>query len=78
VSGAGDTVISTLAFGVASGLNFLDAARLANLAAGIVVGKIGTQPINLIELKASLQSGDGRLNGNYISKIASRGLLPCV
>jgi D-beta-D-heptose 7-phosphate kinase/D-beta-D-heptose 1-phosphate adenosyltransferase len=73
VSGAGDTVISTLAFGVAAGLDFPDAARLANLAAGIVVGKLGTQPINLIELKALLHSGDGMLHGNYISKVASRG-----
>jgi D-beta-D-heptose 7-phosphate kinase/D-beta-D-heptose 1-phosphate adenosyltransferase len=42
VSGAGDTVIATLAAGIAGGLSLLDAARLANLAAGIVVGKIGT------------------------------------
>lgn len=73
VSGAGDTVISTLAFGVAGRLDFVDAARLANLAAGIVVGKLGTQPINLLELKASLQAGGGMLHGNYISKVASRG-----
>ena len=73
VSGAGDTVISTVAFGVAGRLDFPDAARLANLAAGIVVGKLGTQPINMIELKASLHAGDGMLYGNYISKVASRG-----
>jgi D-beta-D-heptose 7-phosphate kinase / D-beta-D-heptose 1-phosphate adenosyltransferase len=73
VSGAGDTVISTLAWGVAAGLEFPDAAHLANLAAGIVVGKLGTQPINLIELRASLRAGDGPLLGNYISKVASRG-----
>lgn len=73
VSGAGDTVISTLAAGVAAGFDFADAARLANLAAGIVVGKLGTQPINLIELKASLHEGGAVLSGNFISKVASRG-----
>ena len=42
VSGAGDTVIATLAAGIAAGLSFVNAAQLANVAAGIVVGKIGT------------------------------------
>lgn len=42
VSGAGDTVVATLAGGLAVGLALPVAARLANLAAGIVVGKIGT------------------------------------
>jgi len=71
VSGAGDTVIATLSLGVASGLTFPNAAKLANLAAGIVVGKIGTQPINLLELKASLGMNGSKLSGNYINKIAS-------
>ena len=55
VSGAGDTVIATLALGVGSGFGFQTSAKIANLAAGIVVGKIGTQAINLFELKASLK-----------------------
>lgn len=42
VSGAGDTVLATLATGIGAGLSWLDAARLANVAAGIVVGKVGT------------------------------------
>ena len=42
VSGAGDTVVATLAAGLAAGLNLRVAVRLANVAAGIVVGKIGT------------------------------------
>lgn len=42
VSGAGDTVVAALAAGLATGLTLPVAARLANLAAGIVVGKIGT------------------------------------
>jgi D-beta-D-heptose 7-phosphate kinase/D-beta-D-heptose 1-phosphate adenosyltransferase len=71
VSGAGDTVIATLSLGIVSGLTFPEAAHLANLAAGIVVGKVGTQPISLFELKASLGiNGVGSI-GNYINKVAS-------
>ncbi|NWK78265.1 D-glycero-beta-D-manno-heptose-7-phosphate kinase [Aquitalea sp. LB_tupeE] len=50
VSGAGDTVIATLAAGIASGMGFEEAAHLANRAAGIVVGKMGTSPITIEEL----------------------------
>src|SRR5206468_6955144 len=42
VSGAGDTVVGTLAAGIAAGLDLKIAARLANIAAGVVVGKVGT------------------------------------
>ena len=42
VSGAGDTVVAALAAALAAGVGLEDAARLANIAAGIVVGKIGT------------------------------------
>ncbi len=42
VSGAGDTVVATLAAGLAAGLQTKVAVRLANIAAGIVVGKVGT------------------------------------
>jgi len=54
VSGAGDTVIATLALAAASGIAIEDAARLANAAAGIVVGKVGTVPIARHELLAAL------------------------
>ncbi|MBF0135387.1 MAG: D-glycero-beta-D-manno-heptose-7-phosphate kinase [Magnetococcales bacterium] len=60
VSGAGDTVIATLTAGLASGLSRLDALHLANLAAGIVVGKVGTTPITLEELRAIVADGHGR------------------
>ena len=56
VSGAGDTVTATLGLCVGSGLPFPDGARVANLAAGIVVGKVGTQPIALLELQSSLDT----------------------
>jgi D-beta-D-heptose 7-phosphate kinase/D-beta-D-heptose 1-phosphate adenosyltransferase len=54
VSGAGDTVIATLAAGLAGGLQVETAIELANLAAGIVVSKVGTVPIARHELMAAL------------------------
>ena len=54
VSGAGDTVIATLAASLAGGLQIETAVELANLAAGIVVGKVGTVPIARHELVAAL------------------------
>ncbi len=54
VSGAGDTVIATFAAGLAAGLRWVDTAHLANLAAGVVVGKVGTAPITAQELLAAL------------------------
>jgi D-beta-D-heptose 7-phosphate kinase/D-beta-D-heptose 1-phosphate adenosyltransferase len=54
VSGAGDTVIATLALAFASGLGMETAVQLANVAAGIVVGKVGTVPVNRDELLTSL------------------------
>lgn len=54
VSGAGDTVISVLALCLASGLNPETAVELANVAAGIVVGKVGTVPVEKYELLAAL------------------------
>jgi D-beta-D-heptose 7-phosphate kinase/D-beta-D-heptose 1-phosphate adenosyltransferase len=50
VSGAGDTVIGVFTLALASGANMLDAARLANIAAGIVVGKVGVAVTNQKEL----------------------------
>jgi D-beta-D-heptose 7-phosphate kinase/D-beta-D-heptose 1-phosphate adenosyltransferase len=54
VSGAGDTVIATLALCVASGLKPETAVELANVAAGIVVGKVGTAPVEKYELLSTL------------------------
>ncbi len=54
VSGAGDTVIATLALSLASGLAIESAVALANVAAGIVVSKVGTVPITRDELITSL------------------------
>lgn len=50
VTGAGDTVIGTMALGLAAGGTLLEAARLANRAAGIVVGKFGPATVTVDEL----------------------------
>lgn len=54
VTGAGDTVIATLALAQTAGFNLIDSCMLSNHAAGIVVGKIGCVPCELEELKQSL------------------------
>jgi len=54
VSGAGDTVVAVLALCLASGLGAEIAVQLANVAAGIVVGKVGTVPVEKHELLAAL------------------------
>lgn len=55
VTGAGDTVIATLAAALAAGATMLEAASLANHAAGIVVGKVGTATTNADELLATFE-----------------------
>lgn len=56
VTGAGDTVISTLAACLAAGSSLPDATVLANQAAGLVVAKLGTATVTQNELKASLHT----------------------
>ena len=57
VTGAGDTVIGTMALALAAGATVVDAARLANRAAGIVVGKFGPATVS----PAELTGGDAQL-----------------
>lgn len=54
VSGAGDTVIATLAVSHATGLEMADSARLATIAAGIVVGRLGTATVYRTDIKSAL------------------------
>lgn len=54
VSGAGDTVVSVFGLAAASGLSFREAASLANTAAGIVVGKVGTATVSREELMRAI------------------------
>ncbi|HEY0081103.1 MAG TPA: D-glycero-beta-D-manno-heptose-7-phosphate kinase [Pyrinomonadaceae bacterium] len=58
VTGAGDTVIATLSAAVAAGASLVEAAMLANHAAGIVVGKLGTATADAAELVASITSDE--------------------
>ena len=53
VTGAGDTVIATMTLALAAGASLVDAARLANRAAGIVVGKFGPATVSVEELRGS-------------------------
>ena len=55
VSGAGDTVIATLALSLASGAKMQEAAKISNLAAGIVVGKLGTATVAPEELVEAIR-----------------------
>ena len=54
VTGAGDTVVAVSTLALAAGASMLDAARIANCAAGIVVGKVGTATVTTEELRKSL------------------------
>ncbi len=73
VTGAGDTVIATLALAIAADTSFSQACALANIAAGIVVGKMGTSVVNETELRAKIyysqESGFGVLSEEQL-KIA--------
>ena len=59
VTGAGDTVIAVLAVMLAQGNDFEAAARAANVAAGIVVGKLGAASVNYDELSRAMKSKPG-------------------
>ena len=51
VTGAGDTVIASIAFALSSGKNIDDTAKFSNLAAGVVVGKIGSATVSIDEIE---------------------------
>jgi D-beta-D-heptose 7-phosphate kinase/D-beta-D-heptose 1-phosphate adenosyltransferase len=57
VTGAGDTVISALTLAMAAGARAVDAARISNFAAGIVVGVVGTATVKPEELKQKISAG---------------------
>jgi D-beta-D-heptose 7-phosphate kinase/D-beta-D-heptose 1-phosphate adenosyltransferase len=66
VSGAGDTVVAAVALGLAVGASIVDAAALANIAAGIVVGKRGTATVTPGEIMASLKPLQGHADSQKI------------
>jgi D-beta-D-heptose 7-phosphate kinase/D-beta-D-heptose 1-phosphate adenosyltransferase len=57
VTGAGDTANAALTLGIVAGLSMVDAAHLANIAAGIVVGEVGTAAVSCERLSAIIQAG---------------------
>jgi D-beta-D-heptose 7-phosphate kinase/D-beta-D-heptose 1-phosphate adenosyltransferase len=61
VSGAGDTVVATLAAAIAVDVPLADAARLSNIAAGIVVGKVGTAVARQHDIFAAITPATGAL-----------------
>lgn len=58
VTGAGDTAVATLGFALAGKIPVVDAVRIANAAAGIVVGKVGAVAVRREELAGALSSGE--------------------
>ncbi len=61
VSGAGDTVIATLAWAMVQGQSLDESIHVANVAAGIVVSKLGTTPIGYGELQRALHASDDKV-----------------
>ena len=57
VTGAGDTVMATMALALAAGASFEQAARLANYAGGLVVMKRGTATVSAAELRRAVTHG---------------------
>ncbi|QIR13667.1 bifunctional D-glycero-beta-D-manno-heptose-7-phosphate kinase/D-glycero-beta-D-manno-heptose 1-phosphate adenylyltransferase HldE [Shewanella aestuarii] len=68
VTGAGDTVISALATSIAAGSTLAQACAIANTAAGVVVGKLGTSTVSRIELINALNIRDGESGFGVLSE----------
>lgn len=70
VSGAGDTVVATMALALAGGLSGEDAATLANIAGSVVVGKIGTAVVTQEDLARELRHDQSRISEDKIMSFA--------
>lgn len=66
VSGAGDTVVATMALAMAGGISLPDSAALANLAGSVVVTKIGTATVTQDELRTEVMQGQSRFSEGKI------------
>ena len=75
VTGAGDMVLSMFGMIVGSGHSFEEAAPLANVAAGIEVGKIGATPVSKGEILSELMSGKSHLSGKIKDVEVLMGIL---
>ncbi|TAP41680.1 bifunctional D-glycero-beta-D-manno-heptose-7-phosphate kinase/D-glycero-beta-D-manno-heptose 1-phosphate adenylyltransferase HldE [Alteromonas sp. KUL49] len=67
VTGAGDTVVSTLSVALACGSSYEDACVLANIAASVVVGKLGTSTVSNTELAVALGEESVHLDGGVMT-----------
>ena len=67
VSGAGDTVLSVLGLALGLGASFQEGIKMANAAAGVVVGKVGTAPISIAELTSALTNTGRRFPSKHRS-----------
>ena len=68
VSGAGDTVIAIMAAGIAGGLELSDTLHMSNIAAGVVVAKVGVYPINSRELLQAVIFAQGKEQSEKITE----------
>ena len=71
VAGAGDTVVAAVGAGLAAGADAADAARLANAAAGVVVGKVGTAVAEPAEIARALIRSDAARLEDKVMPLAS-------
>jgi D-beta-D-heptose 7-phosphate kinase/D-beta-D-heptose 1-phosphate adenosyltransferase len=72
VTGAGDTVVATVALGLAARLPVREAAALANQAAGVVVGKVGTATVSREELAQAILDGAGPARSRRANRPGAR------
>jgi D-beta-D-heptose 7-phosphate kinase/D-beta-D-heptose 1-phosphate adenosyltransferase len=75
VTGAGDVVLSTFGLFIVAGLSFTAAATLANLAAGIEVGRLGTEVITRDDLERALRPEDGGYERKLVSDAELQAIL---
>lgn len=66
VTGAGDTVCGVLAASLAAGFDLFAATRLANAAAGVVVGKLGAASVSVEELEQAMQANEVDVSGGVV------------
>lgn len=77
VTGAGDTVIAALAFGLSNGLDIFQASDFANAAAAVVIGKIGSATASLSEIISFLHNGS-YADSKIITQSDVQALLPAL
>lgn len=75
VSGAGDTVVASLALALASGASVTTAARIGNAAAGIAVGKRGTAVVQARELSVAIGGASGETSPKIVDRLRAAAIV---